>query len=78
MNKESTLCTFSKSKLLALRQCPKRLWLEVHHPDLREYSTEIDARFQIGFQVGETAQRIYDREGQGVLIDVQVDGYSRI
>lgn len=37
--------TFSKSKLLALRQCPKRLWLEVHRPDLREYSTETDARF---------------------------------
>lgn len=69
--------TFSKSKLLALRQCPKRLWLEVHRPDLREYSTEIDARFQTGFQVGEIAQRIYDRAGQGVLIDVQVDGFDR-
>jgi len=24
----------SKSKLLAFRQCPRRLWLEVHRPDL--------------------------------------------
>jgi hypothetical protein len=29
----------SKSKLLALRQCPKRLWLELHKPHLREHST---------------------------------------
>ena len=28
--------TLSKSKLLAFRQCPKRLWLEVHRPELRE------------------------------------------
>lgn len=69
--------TFSKSKLLALRQCPKRLWLEVHRPHLLEYSTEIDARLQIGLQVGEIARRIYDREGDGVLIDVQADGFDR-
>ncbi|MBX3618224.1 MAG: DUF2779 domain-containing protein, partial [Nitrosomonas sp.] len=62
--------TFSKSKLLALRQCPKKLWLEVHRPDLLEYSTETDARLQIGRQVGEIARRIYDRDGNGVLIDV--------
>jgi len=71
------VCTFSKSKLLALRQCPKRLWLEVHRPDLREYSTERDSRVQAGFQVGEIARRIYDREGQGVLVDVQADGFDR-
>lgn len=68
--------SFSKSKLLALRQCPKRLWLEVHRPDLLEYSTEIDARIQTGFQVGEIAQKIYDREVQAVRIDVQVDGFD--
>lgn len=69
--------TFSKSKLLALRQCPKRLWLEVHRLDLREYSTETDSRVQAGFQVGEIARRIYDQDGQGVLVDVQVDGFDR-
>ena len=26
----------SKSRLQAFRQCPKRLWLAVHRPDLRE------------------------------------------
>ena len=31
--------TLSKSKLLAFRQCPKRLWLEVHQPQLRDGDT---------------------------------------
>ena len=69
--------TFSKSKLLALRQCPKRLWLEVHDPDLREDSAATEASFQIGFQVGDIAQRIYDPEGRGALIDVQSEGFNR-
>ena len=29
--------TLSKSKLLAFRQCPKRLWLEVHQPQLQRW-----------------------------------------
>lgn len=69
--------TFSKSKLLALRQCPKRLWLEIHRPDLREDSAETQASFQVGYQVGDVAQRIYDAEGQGALIDVQTEGFNR-
>ncbi len=69
--------TFSKSKLLALRQCPKRLWLEVHRPDLREDSAATVASFQVGFQVGDIAQRIYDPEDRGALIDVKREGFSR-
>jgi hypothetical protein len=68
---------FSKSKLLALRQCSKRLWLEIHRPDLCEDSTSTQVSFQIGHQVGDIAQRIYDPEGQGVLIDVQSEGFPR-
>lgn len=68
--------TFSKSKLMALRQCPRRLWLEVHRPDLREDSAATEASFQIGFQVGEIAQRIYDPEGNGALIDIQSEGFD--
>ena len=52
--------TFSKSKLMALRQCPKRLWLEVHRPELREDSSATEAIFQTGHRVGELAQRLYD------------------
>lgn len=69
--------TFSKSKLLALRQCPKRLWLEVNRPDLREDSDATEASFRVGFQVGDIAQRIYDPEGRGALIDVQTEGFER-
>jgi len=29
--------------LLAFRQCPKRLWLEVHRPDLRVDTPETEA-----------------------------------
>ena len=68
---------FSKSKLLALRQCPKRLWLEIHRPDLRADNAATQASFQIGHQVGDIAQRIYDPEGLGALIDVTTEGFSR-
>ena len=68
---------FSKSKLLALRQCPKRLWLEIHRPDLRRDSATTQVSFQIGHQVGDIARRIYDPEGLGVLIAAQTDGFSR-
>ena len=69
--------TFSKSKLMALRQCPKRLWLEVHRPDLREDSAATQASFQVGHQVGDIARRIYDPEGLGAVIDVQTEGFAR-
>ncbi len=68
---------FSKSKLLAFRQCPKRLWLEIHRPDLRIDTAATQASFQIGHQVGDIAQRIYDPAGLGALIDVQTEGFSR-
>jgi len=55
--------TLSKSKLLAFRQCPKRLWLEVHHPELREDSAATQASFVVGHQVGAIAQKMYDIEG---------------
>ena len=67
----------SKSKLMAFRQCPKRLWLEVHRPDLREDSASTQARFQTGYQVGDIAQRLYDPEGRGAVIDVGTEGFDR-
>lgn len=67
---------FSKSKLMAFRQCPKRLWLEVHRPDLREDSAATQARFQTGYQVGDIAKRLYDAEGTGAVIDVNTEGFD--
>lgn len=64
----------SKSKLIAFRQCPKRLWLEVHQPQLREDSKSTQAIFRTGHEVGELAQRLYDPTGQGELIDLHSEG----
>lgn len=68
--------TLSKSKLLAYRQCPKRLWLEVHRPRLREDSATTQASFAVGHHVGDIARRLYDPKGNGVLIDLQADGFD--
>ena len=67
---------FSKSKLMALRQCEKRLWLEVHRPDLREDSAQAEYRFQVGHQVGEIARDLFDPERKGIFIDVEKEGFS--
>lgn len=64
----------SKSKLIAFRQCPKRLWLEVHQPGLREDSKSTQAIFKTGHQIGEVAQRLYDPQSQGALIDLHAEG----
>ncbi len=68
--------TLSKSKLLAFRQCPKRLWLEVHRPEARDDSAATTASFAIGHQVGDIARRLYDPEQRGVLIDPQHEGFD--
>jgi len=66
--------TLSKSKIIAFRQCPKRLWLEVHQPHLRQDSQSTQAIFMTGHKVGEIAQRLYDPQGRGVYIDLRAEG----
>ena len=44
--------SLSKSKIIAYRQCPKRLWLEIHRPELRDDSA-FEMVFRIGNQVGD-------------------------
>lgn len=68
--------TLSKSKLLAFRQCPKRLWLEIHCPEERADSAATQASFDIGHQVGDIARRLYDAKGKGALIDPQAEGFD--
>ncbi|MEY4244613.1 MAG: hypothetical protein RLZZ245_2198 [Verrucomicrobiota bacterium] len=65
----------SKSKIIAFRQCPKRLWLEVHKNHLRDDSAS-EAVFQIGYQVGNIAQTLYDPEGMGETIDIVALGHG--
>lgn len=68
--------TFSKSKLIALRQCPKRLWLELHQPQLQTHTLQTQAGFAVGNEVGEIARQIYDPLGKGSLIDIKKDGFE--
>jgi len=65
----------SKSKIIAYRQCPKRLWLEIYKPELRDDSRS-EMVFEIGYQVGEVARKIYDPKHRGVLIDIGELGHG--
>ena len=56
----------SKSKMLSGLQCPKRLYLEVHHSELIEKSAGLDQRFAMGHLVGEIAQKLVP---DGILIE---------
>ncbi|MBT8080351.1 MAG: DUF2779 domain-containing protein [Gammaproteobacteria bacterium] len=49
----------SKSKLMSARQCPKRLYLEIHRPDLVRFSAAAEFAFAVGDSVGEVARDIY-------------------
>lgn len=66
----------SKSKLIAYRQCPKRVWLEVHRPELREDSDATQASFTVGNAVGDIAHQLYDPNRTGVLLDAHRDGFE--
>ena len=67
--------SLSKSKIIAYRQCPKRLWLEIHKPELRDDSGS-EIVFAIGNRVGDVARGIYDPEHTGALIDIKELGHS--
>ena len=56
----------SKSRIAAWRQCPKRLWLQIHRPDLLEVSADTNRGFQIGYEVGDVAQGLFPN---GILIE---------
>jgi hypothetical protein len=58
----------SKSRITAWRQCPKRLWLQINHPELLETSDQTERSFQIGHEIGELAQRLCPG---GILIEDQ-------
>lgn len=68
--------SLSKSKLIAFRQCPKRLWLEINKPELSKDSPETQARFRVGHAVGAIAQQLYDPARKGTTLNAQEEGYS--
>jgi hypothetical protein len=61
-----TMNGLSKSRILNHRQCPRRLWLQVNRPELAKTDAGMQARFDVGNQVGELARTFYP---EGVLID---------
>ena len=49
----------SKSRIMAGRQCEKRLWLEVHRPDLIEYDPGVTQRLAVGEDFNDVARAQY-------------------
>ena len=68
----------SKSKILAYRQCPRRVWLEVHRPELKLDSQATQAVYEVGTGVGELARTLYDRQCDGTLIDLDSLGFPGV
>ena len=68
----------SKSKIMAFRQCPRRVWLEVHRPELKTDSSATMASYEAGHTVGDIARRLYDRVGDGELIDIDTLGFPAV
>lgn len=49
----------SKSRIMAAKQCPKRLWLDVHRPDLRTPDENSQRRLDQGRRLHEVFRGIY-------------------
>lgn len=60
----------SKSKITMFEQCPKRLWLATHRPELAELDEGAEARFQTGHEVGALACSLCPG---GVMVDADPD-----
>ncbi|MCK6370839.1 MAG: DUF2779 domain-containing protein [Gammaproteobacteria bacterium] len=61
----------SKSRLMSYLQCPRRLWLEKHRPDLARVSAATQAAFDTGHEIGDVARHLYDPEGTGTLVGME-------
>ena len=59
-----------KSKITMFEQCPKRLWLSVHRPDLAEQDEGAEARFATGHEVGAIACAMLP---DGVMVNADPD-----
>ena len=62
--------SLSKSRLMALRQCPKKLWLSTYRKDMAVVSAATEARFARGHEVGAAARA---QVPGGILIDAPRD-----
>ena len=57
----------SKSKIISGLQCAKRLYLEIHQPELREDGAQTEFLFAMGHRVGEVSQELVPG---GVMIEM--------
>jgi hypothetical protein len=60
----------SKSRITAYEQCPRKLWLSVHRPDLITSDPVAEVQFHTGHQIGAIACAL---EPDGVMIDAVPD-----
>jgi len=60
----------SKSRLTALAQCPKRLWLQVHRPEVAAIDPSRETRFAVGHEIGALACSLIP---EGIMIDAEPD-----
>ena len=75
---EKATSILSKSRLLAYRQCAKRLWLTVNAPQLLEDSSTTQASYAAGHRLGGIAQDIFNPNGRSHIFDVMGDGVSAV
>jgi hypothetical protein len=60
----------SKSRITAFEQCPKKLWLSVHRPELRQEDPASLMRFAVGNELGALARSLVPG---GALVEAQPD-----
>ena len=65
----------SKSRIMSSLQCLKKVWLEVHHPELKEFSPATQAAFDNGHRVGEAAIGLLGTE-DGTYIDYEGGSFA--
>jgi hypothetical protein len=65
----------SKSRIAAFEQCPRRLWLQVHRPELASFDDGADARVAAGHAVGDLACTLVPG---GVMVEIEPDMASAI
>jgi hypothetical protein len=67
--------TLSKSKYVAGLQCPRRLWLSCHEPDLGTPPTaSLQAVFDQGVEIGRRAREVF---ADGVLVDQEARDHGQ-
>ena len=60
----------SKSRIASFEQCPKKLWLSVHEPELAQHEESAELRFAGGNEVGQIACAMHP---QGVMVEAKPD-----